>query len=114
MVAAEIKKLPYGFRCNSCKWCGSGFRVICPGCGGTNLVKVEISRVGKVVDFVPVLYPPDNLRDLGQYVSVLVQFNEGFKKFGISLGKPEDLFIGCSVVVSAFDEETKRLFVERA
>jgi uncharacterized OB-fold protein len=114
MVAADLKKMPHGFRCTDCNWCGSSLRVICPGCGGTDLAKKESSGEGKAIDFVPVLYPPDNLKDLGQYVSVLVEFKEGFKKFGISLGKPEDFFIGCSVVVSAFDEETKRLFVDRA
>lgn len=114
MAAAETKRLPSGFRCNDCKWCGSSFRATCPGCGGAQLVKEESLGAGKVVDFVPVLYPPDNLKDLAQYVSVLVQFNEGFRMFGISLGNPADFYIGCPVVVSSFDDNTKRLFFDRA
>jgi uncharacterized OB-fold protein len=113
MAAADMKRLPSGYRCNGCKWCGSSFRAACPNCGGTDLVEEKSLGAGKVLDFVPVLYPPDNLKELGQYVSLLVQFNEGFKMFGIYLGKSADFYIGCPVVVSSFDETTKRLIFER-
>ena len=111
MAEMEKKDLPKYISCNDCGWRGSTFRVSCPNCGTTDLLELESSGIGKIVDFVPVFYPPENLKDLGQYVSVLVEFDEGFKMLGISLLKPEELSIGSSVVVSSFDKHTMRLLI---
>ena len=110
----EKSDLPKYMSCKRCAWHGSAFRASCPECGETDLVQAESSGMGKIVDFVPMFFPPENLKDLGQYVSVLVQFNEGFEMFAITFAKPEDLAIGAPVVVSGFDKETMRLFVDKA
>ena len=110
----ERSDLPTYMSCKKCAWHGSAFRASCPACGETDLAEAKSSGMGTIVDFVPMFYPPENLKDLGQYVSVLVQFNEGFEMFAISFSKPEDLAIGSPVVVSRFDKETMRLFVDKA
>ncbi len=112
MNETEKKDLPKYISCNACGWRGSTLRVSCPNCGVTDLVEMETAGIGTIVDFVPVYYPPQNLKHLRQYVSVLVRFNEGFQMLGISLADPEDLSIGCSVMASGFDKETMRLFVD--
>ena len=100
--------------CNQCAWRGAAFRASCPACGSTDLVQAECSGQGNIVDFVPMFYPPENLKDLGQYVSVLVRFKEGFEMFGITFAKAEDLAIGDAVTVSKFDKDSMRLFVDKA
>ena len=37
-------------------------------------LKEGVTR-GEVVDFVPIAYPPENLKQLGEYVSVLVKLD---------------------------------------
>lgn len=114
MTERQKSDFPRGMKCSDCGWCGSTYRASCPTCRGRNLVEAESSGRGKIVDVVPVLYPPENLKDLGPYVSVLVQFDEGFRMFGMSLVEPEELTIGTSVVVSSFDKDTMRLFFDKA
>ena len=112
MDATGKKQMPSGYKCQDCGWCGSSFRVSCPECGADGMLEVKASSTGTVVDYVTVFYPPENLKDLGQYTSVLVEFDEGFKKFGISLEAPEDFSIGCQVAVSDYDAATNRLMLE--
>jgi len=100
-------------KCNKCSWSSSFFKASCPACGGSDLSQARSSGTGNIVDFVPVFYPPENLKDLGQYTSVLVRFREGFKMFAIFLTNAEELAIGDSVAVSSFDEEKMRLFVKK-
>lgn len=114
MTEMERKHFPSYVSCNACEWSSSAFRVSCPVCGSVDLQERETSGHGKIVDFVPVLYPPDDLKDLGQYVSVFVEFDEGFRMFGISLVNPEELSIGDSVVVSSFDAASHRLLLDKA
>lgn len=103
-------EFPCCVSCNSCGWSGSSFRVTCPACGGTGVVNIESAGMAEIVDFVPVLYPPENLKDLGRYVSVLVKFQEGFQMFGIMMTDPELISIGTQVEVSSFEKETRKLF----
>jgi uncharacterized OB-fold protein len=112
MSETEVKQLPKYMSCTKCDWRGSTYRAGCPNCGAAGLIELETSGVGTIVDFVPVYYPPQSLKHLRQYVSVLVRFNEGFQMLGISLANPEDLCIGCSVVASNYDKETNRLFID--
>lgn len=114
MPGMEKTHFPSYMICSACQWCGSSYKASCPVCGSVDLQQKETAGRGKIVDFVPVLYPPDNLKDLGQYVSVLVEFEEGFRMFGISLGKPEEFSIGDSVVISSFDKDSKRLLIDKA
>ena len=69
---------------------------------------------GEILDFVPVLYPPENLRDLVRYVSVLVRLDNGCRVFGVFLGDPAQIQIGTPVVVSRMDEEKKVPFFDIA
>ena len=69
---------------------------------------------GEVVDFVPVAYPPENLKHLGAYVSVLVKFENGCQLFGIVLENPNNVKIGTPVVVSSFNPQTKELCFKTA
>jgi uncharacterized OB-fold protein len=65
---------------------------------------------GEIVDFVPVAYPPENLKQLGSYVSVLVKLDNGCQIFGIVLENPDLVKIGTPVAVSNFNQQTKELF----
>ena len=60
---------------------------------------------GHVVDFVPVLFPPENLKGLGRYVSVLVKLDTGCQAFGVFRGDPERLRVGTRMVVAHVDAE---------
>jgi uncharacterized OB-fold protein len=110
---AEKSDIPY-ITCKKCGWSSAAFRASCPSCGSADLTQAQSSGAGQIVDFVPLFYPPENLKDLGQYVSVLVRFKEGFEMFAITLEKPEDLAIGAPVAVSNYDRESMRLFVGKA
>ena len=70
----------------------------------------EGARRGEIVDFVPVAYPPENLKNLGSYVSVLVKLENGIQVFGIVLEDPDHVQIGTPVSVSNFNDQTKELF----
>ncbi|MCF8079157.1 MAG: hypothetical protein K9K88_07740 [Desulfobacterales bacterium] len=63
------------------------------------------------MDLVPVLFPPKNLKNIGAYTSVLVRFEEGFKRFGIFAGAPEKLSIGDPVRIESFNGDTQELFL---
>ena len=65
---------------------------------------------GEVVDFVPIAYPPENLKQLGSYVSVLVKLDNGCQIFGIVAEDPKSIKIGTSVLVSSFNDQTRELF----
>ena len=67
-------------------------------------------RNGEVVDFVPIAYPPENLKQLGEYVSVLVKLDNGCQIFGIVLEGQNSIKIGTPVAISSFNQETKELF----
>ena len=58
-----------------------------------------------MVDFVPVLFPPENLKGLGRYVSVLVKLDTGCQAFGVFRGDPERLRVGTRMVVAHVDAE---------
>ena len=68
---------------------------------------------GEVMDFVPVLYPPENLKDLGQYVSLFVKLDDGGRMFGVFEGDPAAVGIGTRVV-GRTDEERKVPFFQIA
>ena len=74
------------------------------------MVVLESVEKGEVVDFVPVAYPPENLKHLDSYVSVLVKLDNGCQIFGIVLENPDQVKIGISVRVSNFNHQTKELF----
>ncbi|OGK78324.1 MAG: hypothetical protein A2X52_22105 [Candidatus Rokubacteria bacterium GWC2_70_16] len=65
----------------------------------------EPAAGGHVVDFVPVLFPPENLKGLGRYVSVLVKLDTGCQAFGVFRGDPERLRVGTRMVVAHVDAE---------
>ena len=67
-------------------------------------------RNGEVLDFVPIAYPPENLKQLGEYVSVLVKLDNGCRIFGIVLEDQNSIKIGTPVAISSFNQETKELF----
>ncbi len=77
------------------------------------MVKQSGTERGEVVDFVPVAYPPENLKHLGAYVSVLVKLDNGCRIFGIVMEKPDLVKIGTAVAVSSFNPQTKELFFRR-
>ncbi|MBI2528953.1 MAG: hypothetical protein HYY95_10085 [Candidatus Rokubacteria bacterium] len=74
----------------------------------------EAATGGHVVDFVPVLYPPENLKGLGRYVSVLVRLDNGCQVFGVFRGDPERIRVGTPVVVSQGDAAEKVPFFDVA
>jgi uncharacterized OB-fold protein len=110
MTQTHKVELPYCYSCSACDWHGSSFRATCPACRGTRIAKRTTAGGGSIVDIVPVLFPPENLKKLGQYASVLVKFDENFQMFGIIPEKFDRVAIGDRVRVSKYDETTKELF----
>jgi len=103
-------QLPRCYSCNSCGYRSSAYKAVCPICRSTDMVALEGAKGGIVVDFVQVSIPPENLKDLGEYVSVLVKLDNGCQIFGIILEDPKNIKIGTSVVVSSFNNDTKEVF----
>jgi uncharacterized OB-fold protein len=112
MVDENEKRFPRCFRCDDCNWHGASFRAICPVCNSVKIVEASIADKGEIVDFVPVRFPPDSLKDVGPYVSALVKLDNGCKIFGIISGSSEDLSIGTQVSIRNFDPESRRLYFE--
>lgn len=106
--------LPQSFGCNHCGYRSSTFKAVCPQCGKKEIVILEQAKGGRVVDFVPVFFPPENLKHLGQYMSVLVKLDNGCQIFGILLRDPNNVKIGTPVVISSFNKETKELYFDIA
>lgn len=69
---------------------------------------------GEILDFVPVLFPPENLKTLGPYVSVFVGLRGGGRTFGVFLGDAARLRIGAPVVLRPPDAERTAPVVELA
>jgi len=107
-------QLPRCFSCSQCGLQASSFRATCPGCGSTGIVEYEAPKTGRIVDFVPIFFPPENLVDLGQYVSVLVKLDNGCQLFGIVHEEQKNIAIGSSVEISSYDRESKKLFFRLA
>jgi len=110
MVEFQKSPLPRCFSCNHCGYHSSTFKAVCPKCGSAEVAVQEGVNRGKVIDFVPVSYPPENLKHLGQYVSVLVKLDNGCQIFGIVLEDPNQVKIGTPVLISRFNDQTKELF----
>jgi uncharacterized OB-fold protein len=106
--------LPPCFGCNHCGYRSSALKAVCPKCGSKEIAAVGGAQEGKVVDFVPVFFPPENLKHLGRYISALVKLDNGCQIFGIVLGDPKDIQVGSTVVVSSFNSETKELYFKIA
>jgi uncharacterized OB-fold protein len=77
------------------------------------MIQVEKTRRGKILDFVPTLYPPDNLKDLGPYISILVKLDNGCNVFGIMMDDPDQVQVGQNVIISKFDINTHELFFQK-
>ena len=110
MAEQERLELPQYFSCNRCGFTSAAFKALCPKCGSEEMVLKEGATAGKVIDFVPIAYPPENLKQLGEYVSVLVKLDNGCQFFGIVLENRDRIGIGTPVTISGFNRETKELF----
>ena len=106
------RQVPGCFGCNTCGYQSTLFKAICPACGAAEMVELERASRGKVLEFVPVFFPPENLKDLRQYVSVFVKLDNGCQTFGIFLGDPDKIKVGTPVVLSSFDKDSKALFFD--
>jgi len=104
------QKLPACYRCEKCGYHTAGYKPLCPQCGHAEMSQGEKTSTGKILDFVPVLYPPENLKDLGNYISLLVKLDNGCKMFGILMEDPERVNVGQKVIISKFNENTHELF----
>jgi len=102
--------LPYCYSCSVCDWHGSSFRASCPACQSTRITKTVTAGSGSIVDIVPVRFAPENLKNLGQYASVLVKFDESFQMFGIISENFDRAAIGDRVKVARYNATTKELF----
>lgn len=112
MTESDRTELPPCFRCSNCGYSSSTFKAVCPRCGIGEMSVFEGAKVGKIVDFVTVSFPPENLKHLGTYTSVLVRLENGCQIFGIISGESKDVKIGTPVVISSYDHDTKALFFE--
>jgi uncharacterized OB-fold protein len=104
---------PGGFGCKACGYQTILVKAVCPVCGSAEMTGLEGARTGNVLEFVPVLFPPENLKTLGTYVSLLVALDNGCRTFGIFLGDPKDIDVGTRVVLSRLDQDSKALFFDR-
>ncbi len=102
--------MPACCRCESCGYSAAGRKPLCPRCGHAGMTSLETTPDGKILDFVPVIYPPENLKELGEYVSVLVKLENGCNVFGMMPGAPGPIGIGHGVTISKFDESRQALF----
>ena len=102
--------LPACCQCERCGYRAAGRKPICPRCGHVAITSLETTPDGKILDFVPVIYPPENLKELGKYVSVLVKLENGCNVFGMMLEEPGLVEVGHSVTISKFDERSQALF----
>ncbi len=102
------------FRCGACGYRSTVVKAVCPRCGGTGGMAADSAARGRILDFVPVLFPPENLKELGRYVSVLVELDNGCHAFGVFRGDPAGLAVGAGVVVAQADEEKKIPFFDVA
>lgn len=98
------------FRCESCGHLSVAPKLFCPHCGRPGTMVDEKAEKGVIVDFVPVGYPPDNLKQLGSYVSVLVKLDNGCSLFGIVLEEPNRVEVGKVVIPSELNSQTKAFF----
>ncbi len=78
------------------------------------MIAHESAEGGRILDFVPIAYPPENLKHLGSYVSVLVKLDDGCRLFGIVLENPDHVKIGTPVMVSSFNPQTKEVLFKTA
>ncbi len=109
MSEPEKLQQPPCFYCDRCGYRSAVLKAVCPQCGHEGMMTEEGVRQGEVVDFVPVAYPPENLKHLGSYVSVLVKLSNGCQIFGLVLGNPDLVQIGTPVTISAYNDQSKEL-----
>ena len=102
--------LPACCRCESCGYRAAGRKPLCPRCGHVEMASLETTPNGKILDFVPVIFPPENLKELGKYVSVLVKLENGCNVFGMMLEEVGLVGVGHGVTISKFDESSQALF----
>lgn len=112
MASTPALAFPSCFRCAGCDYRTTLLKAVCPRCGATAGMVPEPATRGRVLDFVPVQYPPENLKDLGAYVSVLVELDGGCRAFGVFRGDLAGFSVGCAVAVTAVDEARKIPFLE--
>ena len=111
-MTGDRRSLPSCGRCEACGFTTAGSHPLCTRCGRGKMTRIETTPGGRILDFVPVTYPPENLKALGSYNSVLVKLENGCNVFGIMLkesGAPE---AGQGVIVSKYDPERQELFFE--
>jgi len=109
MSEPENVQQPPCFRCHQCGYRSGIVKAICPQCGREGMVSEEGVKRGEVIDFVPVIYPPDNLKHLGSYVSVLVKLSNGCQIFGLVVENPELIGAGTPVAISRYNDQSKEL-----
>ena len=114
MAQTPEQPFPCSFRCRSCDYTSAVAKAVCPRCGSGGGMSPEPLTGGHVVDFVPVLFPPENLKGLGRYVSVLVKLDTGCQAFGVFRGDPERIRVGTRMVVAHVDAEPRVPFFDVA
>jgi uncharacterized OB-fold protein len=103
-----------GYRCGGCGYRSTVLKALCPQCGAAGPMTTDRAAAGRILDFVPVLFPPENLKDLGRYVSVLVELDNGCRAFGVFRGDPTALAVGAPVTVGSVDAERGIPFFDAA
>ncbi len=66
--------------------------------------RVDGGRRGTVLDLVRIAYPPENLKHLGAYTSVLVALEGGGRVFGIVDGDAARVSAGQQVIATGARE----------
>jgi uncharacterized OB-fold protein len=94
-------------KCHQCNKCGKitlDEKKICAKCGGSEIKIISTEGKGNVLDFTTIYFPPDDYKDLAPYSSVLVEFANGLKVFGIVEGELKDVPAGTIATVVTYDE----------
>lgn len=112
-MADALGELIACYVCGDCGCRCAGARPLCPQCGHAVMSRMDDTPTGSVLDFVPVVYPPDNLKSLGRYVSVLVRLDNGCNVFGIMLEGQADVEVGQHVTAVKCGENGQGPFFQK-
>jgi uncharacterized OB-fold protein len=93
-----------GCKCIECNRMMAPPRMVCTGCGSTNLEEYCFEGKGTIKTKTIIYVPLKKFRDLNPYTVGIVALNEGPNITGLILGENESIKIDDKVEVVCFDE----------
>jgi len=112
-MSESEQTLPACYGCEKCGYRTARYKPLCRRCGHSRIIGITPSSAGSILDFIPTYYPPENLKNLGPYISVLVKLDNDCNMFGIMLEDAKMVEAGQNVVVDKFDRKNGLLVFKR-